>query len=70
MNYKISRIGLITVLLITAIPTQSKNSDPLESFNRAMFNFNHSFLEYIINPTTDFLGPRLPESVITAAFLF
>jgi len=59
-------MGLIAVLFFTTIPAQSTTSDPLESFNRVMFNFNHSFLEYVVNPTTDLLGSRLPESVINA----
>lgn len=62
-------MGLMLMLLSTPVAATEKSihPDPFESFNRAMFNFNRGMLEYAINPSIDFLGPRLPDAVITAA---
>ncbi len=47
-----------------AVAAKSAPSDPLEPFNRSMFGFNQAVLANVINPTADFLGPRLPSPVI------
>lgn len=41
-------------------------SDPLEPFNRTMFSFNKGFLDTVINPLVDHVGPRLPQPVLVA----
>jgi len=38
--------------------------DPLEPFNRAMFSFNQAVVTWVIDPTVDTLGPRLPQPVV------
>ncbi len=43
----------------------TKEEDPLEHFNRVVFSFNNAVLSYIINPTADYLGPRLSTPVKT-----
>ena len=48
-----------------AVAAKSAPSDPLEPFNRTMFKFNQAVLANVINPTADYLGPRLPAPVIT-----
>lgn len=44
----------------------SAADDPLETFNRAMFEFNKGLLANVINPTVEYLGPRTPQPVKTA----
>ncbi|CAA7623899.1 VacJ protein [Candidatus Terasakiella magnetica] len=52
--------GLVTPVSVSAA------DDPLETFNRAMFDFNKGLLANVINPTVDYLGPRTPQPVKTA----
>ena len=39
--------------------------DPLESFNRAMYDFNKGVVDYVIDPTVDAVGPYTPAPVVT-----
>ncbi|MEI6558736.1 MAG: MlaA family lipoprotein [Rhodospirillaceae bacterium] len=49
-----------------AVPAPAApRTDPLETFNRTMFGFNQAVLATVINPLSDYLGPRLPAPVIT-----
>ncbi len=47
----------------SAAALEIKDHDSLEPFNRAMFSFNQAVLSNIINPTADYLRPRLPTPV-------
>ena len=50
--------------IIPVVAAKSAPTDPLEPFNRTMFRFNQAVLSNVINPTADYLGPRLPAPVI------
>lgn len=58
------------LLLLSITATNSLATavyDPLESFNRSMFSFNKTVLEYVVEPSVAFLQPILPNAVINAA---
>ena len=50
--------------IIPVVAAKSAPTDPLEPFNRTMFSFNQAVLSNVINPTANYLGPRLPAPVI------
>ena len=40
-------------------------SDPLQPFNRAMFDFNKAVVDHAIDPTVAAVGPYIPPQVVT-----
>ncbi|CAK0772999.1 phospholipid-binding lipoprotein MlaA [Gammaproteobacteria bacterium] len=63
---KLKNIIVILAFIAFSVPVSAATGDPFESFNRAIFSFNRSFLEHVVEPSVNFISPRLPESVITA----
>lgn len=64
---KLKGLMLSLGLALFAVAASAEPSDPFEPFNRAMFTVNRSLLENVINPSIDYLAPRVPERVVTAA---
>ncbi|CAA7616314.1 VacJ protein [Candidatus Terasakiella magnetica] len=57
----------VTVAAHLAAPTAAMAADdPLEPFNRTMFDFNRALVLKVVAPTTDYLGPRTPNAVKTS----
>ncbi|WP_380179549.1 phospholipid-binding lipoprotein MlaA [Kalamiella sp. sgz302252] len=56
MNYRVTAVALASVLLIGCASSQTADepqgrSDPLEGFNRTMFDFNYNVLDpYVVRP--------------------
>ncbi len=56
MNYRLTGLALASILLIGCASSTEKNepqgrSDPLEGFNRTMFDFNYNVLDpYVVRP--------------------
>ncbi|WP_410016760.1 phospholipid-binding lipoprotein MlaA [Sodalis sp. C49] len=56
MNYRLSGLALASVLLLGCAsdktdPSSQQRSDPLEGFNRTMFDFNYNVLDpYVVRP--------------------
>ena len=56
MNYRLTGLALASVLLVGCASSNDANepqgrSDPLEGFNRTMFNFNYNVLDpYVVRP--------------------
>jgi len=56
MNYRVMGVALASVLLFGCASSQTADepqgrSDPLEGFNRSMFNFNYNVLDpYVVRP--------------------
>lgn len=68
MRYdKICKIYLSLILMVFTGTIQAGIADPFEAFNRAMFGFNRSVLENVIEPSIAILEPNLPAIVVTAA---
>jgi phospholipid-binding lipoprotein MlaA len=66
MTFK-RRMAGIAVAVFMCLPARPGLAldDPLESFNRSVFEFNRTVIEQMINPTVDALRPWLPELVLT-----
>lgn len=52
--------GLLAPVAATAA------EDPLEPFNRAMFDFNRALVLKVVDPTVDTVGPYVPTAVRTS----
>ncbi|ELI8305132.1 VacJ family lipoprotein, partial [Yersinia enterocolitica] len=67
MNYRLIGLAFATVLLIgcaSSSPDQREQgrSDPLEGFNRAMFNFNYEVLDpYVVRPVAVVWRDYVPQ---------
>lgn len=67
MNYRLIGLAFATVLLIgcaNSSPDQMEQgrSDPLEGFNRAMFNFNYEVLDpYVVRPVAVVWRDYVPQ---------
>lgn len=63
MNFRLSGVGFARVLLLGCASHQNQDdqgwSDPLEDFNRSMFNFNYNVLyPYVQPPSYGSFTPR------------
>ena len=55
-----------TVAAVLAAPGVAQAAeDPLETFNRAMFDFNRVLVLDVVGPTMDNVGPYVPDAVQT-----
>jgi phospholipid-binding lipoprotein MlaA len=64
MVQPISAATIAAVLLMSAGAARAQSADPLEGFNRQMYGFNKAFVEHVINPTVDTVGPYIPPLVV------
>ena len=48
-----------------AVAIVATPSDPLQSFNRVMYDFNKAVVDHVIDPTVDTVGPYTPAPVVT-----
>ena len=62
MRRALSVLTLATALSLGAAPSRAQ-ADPLESFNRAMFEFNNQVVDHVIEPLSGALQVWVPPSV-------
>ena len=53
------------VLLASAGIARAESGDPLEGFNRTMYDFNKGVVDHVIDPTVEAVGPYTPAPVVT-----
>lgn len=67
MNYRLTGLVLASVLMVGCASSESAKeaqgrSDPLEGFNRSMFNFNYNVLDpYVVRPVAVAWRDYLPQ---------
>lgn len=67
MNYRLTGLAFATVLLVGCASSspdhiEQGRSDPLEGFNRAMFNFNYEVLDpYVVRPVAVVWRDYVPQ---------
>lgn len=56
MNYRLTGLALASIMMVGCASSKNTDqpqghSDPLEGFNRSMFNFNYNVLDpYVLRP--------------------